>query len=212
MPPPSSGGTGVDVVMGEGMADRCVVQNASDASDASITRKKGRNSEKQQTSRANTELELLKEFAELLADGASTTKALELAEKILMHRKKTTSAADSRIAGELVKEAVKEVLTEYGLTSQSQAKGPIYAAVAMWGMDTGLTRGIHASNAPKVIPARHGREIIVKVGGAGEDILKRAPADTVQALGVATKRKDAAAVRRLPSGDVAITFTESSLW
>ena len=96
MPPPSSGGAGVDVVMGEGMADRRVLQNASDASDASITRKKGRNSEKQQASRANTEPELLKEFAELLADGASATKALELAEKILTHRKKTTSTADGR--------------------------------------------------------------------------------------------------------------------
>ena len=140
MPPPSSGGAGVDVVMGEGMADRHVMQNASNASDESITRKRGRNSKKQQTSRANTEPELLKEFAELLADGASATKALELAEKILTHRKKTTSAADGRTAGELVKEAVKEVLTEYGLTPQSQAKGPTYAAVAMRGMDTGLTR------------------------------------------------------------------------
>jgi hypothetical protein len=67
-------------------------------------------------------------------------------------------------------------------------------------------------NVPKVIPARHGRETIVKVGGAGGDTLKRALADTVQAMGAVTKRKDTAAVRRLPSGDVVITFTGSSLW
>jgi hypothetical protein len=71
---------------------------------------------------------------------------------------------------------------------------------------------MHAPNAPKVIPARHGKEIIVKVGEAGEDILRRTPADTVQALGNTTKR-DAASARRLPSGDVAITFTGSNqLW
>ena len=75
-----------------------------------------------------------------------------------------------------------------------------------------MTRSAHALNTPKVIPARHGKEIIVKVGEAGEDILRRTPADTVQALGNTTKRRDAASARRLPSGDVAITFTGSNQW
>ena len=47
------------------------------------------------------------------------------------------------------------------------------------------------------------REIIVKVGSAGEDILKRAPVNTVQALGVVMKRKNAA-VCQLPTRDIAL--------
>jgi hypothetical protein len=93
-------------------------------SDISITRKKGENGGKQQGNGENTEPELLKEFAELLADGVSTTVTLELAEKILILRKQTMSAADSHIAGELIKGAIKEVLTEYGLAPQSKLKEP----------------------------------------------------------------------------------------
>jgi hypothetical protein len=128
MSPPSSGNTSRDVVMGEDPVDRRIMQ---DPSDTSNTRKKGKNGEKQQGKGKNTEPKLFKEFAELLADGTSATKALELAEKILTFRKQTTSAANSRIAGELIKDAIKEVLTEYRLAPQSQAKGATYAAVAM---------------------------------------------------------------------------------
>jgi len=74
----------------------------------------------------------------------------------------------------------------------------------------GLTHSVHAPNAPKVVPARHRKEIIVKIGKAEGDILRRTPADTVQALGNTTKRRDAASARRLPSGDMAITFTGSN--
>lgn len=47
---------------------------------------------------------------------ASTTKVLELIKKILTLRKETTSIADRHTARELVKKAVKEILTEYRLT------------------------------------------------------------------------------------------------
>lgn len=50
----------------------------------------------------------------------------------------------------------------------------------MLGVATGLTYDIHTPNTPKVILARHEREIIIKAGGAGENKLKRATADTIQ--------------------------------
>ena len=182
--------------------------STSNASKASAT------SKKQRTSRAYTKPELLKEFTGLLADGASATKALGLAEEIFKLRKGAAHATDDCATGELIKRAVKETLAEYGLAPQGQAKGgTTYAAVVMRGLaGAGLMHSMHMPNAPKVIPARHGKEIIVKVGEAGEDILRRTPADTVQALGNTTKRRDAASARRLPSGDIAITFTGSNQW
>jgi hypothetical protein len=187
------------------------------ASNASATGKNGGKGEKRRASRVYTEEELLKEFTGLLADGASAAKALGLAKKIIERREGATHATDDGVTGDLIKRTVKEALAEYGLVPQGQAKGgTTYAAVARQGVaGAGLTRNMHAPNvpnAPKVIPARHGKEIIVKVGEAGEDILRRAPADTVQALGNITKRRDAASARRLPSGDVAITFTGSNQW
>ena len=48
------------------------------ASNASLRTNNGAKVQKQRTSRARTETDLLKDFTELLADGASAAKALEL--------------------------------------------------------------------------------------------------------------------------------------
>ena len=48
------------------------------ASNASLETKNGAKGQKQWTSRARTETDLLKDFTELLADGASAAKVLEL--------------------------------------------------------------------------------------------------------------------------------------
>ena len=127
----------------------------------------------------------------------SAAKALGLAEEIIKCRKGAAHATDDLATRDLIKRAIKETLVECRLAPQGQAKGgTTYAAVAMQGMaGVGLMHTAHVPNVLKVIPARHGKEIIVKVGEAREDILRRTPADTVQVLGNTMKRKDAASVR-----------------
>jgi hypothetical protein len=209
-----SSGAAEDVDMGETPPSSLGRRGTPSASHTSTTSKNGTRGEKQRPSRAHTKPELLKDFIELLADGASTAKALELAEEIMKCRKGAMYATDDRTTENLIKRTIKETLAEYRIAPQGQTKGATtYVAAAMRGMvSMGLTCSAHMLNTPKVILARHGKEIIIKVGEAGEDILRRTPADTVQALRNTTKRRDATSIHRLPSGDVVIIFTGSNQW
>jgi hypothetical protein len=66
--------------------------------------------------------------------------------------------------------------------------------------------GSYAS-ATKAIPSRLTKEIIVRAPDAPEPIVNRSPSETVDAIRRASGRDGAAAARRLPSGDVVVTFT-----
>ena len=57
--------------------------------------------------------------------------------------------------------------------------------------------------ARKVVPARHAREVVIRTKG---NMAPQPPAEVVSKINTALQCSDAVAVRRLPSGDVAVTF------
>jgi len=60
-----------------------------------------------------------------------------------------------------------------------------------------------------VVPARRQREVIIRAPGAAEALTKRSPQQVVSAVNTARNCADAVAARRLPSGDVILTFKEA---
>ena len=64
--------------------------------------------------------------------------------------------------------------------------------------------------AAKPLPTRHDREVIVQAATAPDEFKNRTPAETVQAINLALKLEAAVAWRRLPSGDVAVTFRDKA--
>ncbi|CAJ2503888.1 Uu.00g112820.m01.CDS01 [Anthostomella pinea] len=64
-----------------------------------------------------------------------------------------------------------------------------------------------AINTPKVfVPGRIQREVIIRNSGSIPEMTKRTAIETVQAVNMAIGVQEAVAARRLPSGDVAVTF------
>jgi hypothetical protein len=57
--------------------------------------------------------------------------------------------------------------------------------------------------ARKVVPARHAREVVIRTKG---NMAPQPPAEVVSKINTALRCSDALAVRRLPSGDAAVTF------
>jgi len=57
----------------------------------------------------------------------------------------------------------------------------------------------------KRIPKRLNKEILVR-GSAGPALTRRSPQEIVQAVNRVSKKKGAIAARKLPSGDVIVTF------
>lgn len=58
----------------------------------------------------------------------------------------------------------------------------------------------------KIVPARLNKEILVRGRGMPVDLARRTPQETVQAVNRASAKKGALAARKLPSGDVVVTF------
>ena len=57
-------------------------------------------------------------------------------------------------------------------------------------------------------PSRLARKVLVRGAGQSPSLVKRTPQEIVQAVNTASKNKGAAvAARKLPSGDVVITFS-----
>src|SRR5215831_1974934 len=55
-------------------------------------------------------------------------------------------------------------------------------------------------------PARQAREVLVRGGNLAPSLAKRTPQEIVQAVNTASENKGAVAARKLPSGDVVVTF------
>ena len=55
-------------------------------------------------------------------------------------------------------------------------------------------------------PSRLGREVLVRGAGLSASLAKRTPQEIVQAVNIASSTKGAIAARKLPSGDVVVTF------
>ncbi|CAJ2505083.1 Uu.00g124770.m01.CDS01 [Anthostomella pinea] len=68
-----------------------------------------------------------------------------------------------------------------------------------------------ATNTPKVfVPGRIQREVIIQNSGSIPEMTKRTAVETVQAVNMAIGIQEAVAARRLPSGDVAVTFLDTA--
>ena len=62
----------------------------------------------------------------------------------------------------------------------------------------------------KPVPTRFSREVIIRFEEIQEDVRKRTPAETVQAVNSALRTDAAKAARRLNSSDMVITFNTQS--
>lgn len=60
----------------------------------------------------------------------------------------------------------------------------------------------------KIIPGRLNKEILVR-GSTEPSLTRRSPQEIVQAVNGASRRKGAVAARKLPSGDVIVTFRDA---
>ncbi|KAK8013598.1 hypothetical protein PG991_009191 [Apiospora marii] len=81
-----------------------------------------------------------------------------------------------------------------------------------WAQVASAPRGSDpAAWQPKVIvPARRNREVVIKSVDQSNDIQKRRPADIVQSVNTAIGHSEAIAARKLPSGDIVLTFKDEA--
>ena len=70
-------------------------------------------------------------------------------------------------------------------------------------LTTALTRNV------QIIPERRTRELRIRNEHPTEDLARRSAIEVVAAVNTAIGTNDAVATRRLPSGDVILTFQES---
>ncbi len=61
-----------------------------------------------------------------------------------------------------------------------------------------------------VVPARNAREVIVRAKDATPDIRNRAAKDTLEAINKAIGSDAAVAARKMPSGDIVVTFRDAA--
>jgi hypothetical protein len=83
-------------------------------------------------------------------------------------------------------------------------------AAATWATIAGGALGPQQTVPKKVVPARLSREVLVKAREATPDLAKRNPQEIVQAVNAVSTRKGAVAARKLPSGDVIVTFQDTA--
>jgi len=93
-----------------------------------------------------------------------------------------------------------------GPQTQQQQPPKTWASVA-----AGPTPG---GPAPKMVPARHAHEVVVRApkGGSSPSLAARTPAEVIHAVRTATGRKDAVAARKMKSGDTIITVDGPTKW
>lgn len=131
-------------------------------------------------------------------------------EKTLDNRSSLQGLQDlQRTIAEVVAKEVKKAIAEERKEAAAKAKtaAPTWAAVAQ---GQGSAPGTSPLSAPtKVIPARLGREMLIKGGGMPADLARRTPQEMVQGINAVSEKKGAVAARRLPSGDVVVTFQDT---
>ena len=64
------------------------------------------------------------------------------------------------------------------------------------------------SQPTKTIPQRINREILVRGADMPADLAKRTPAEIIQVINQASAKKGAIVARKLPSGDIVVTFSD----
>ena len=64
------------------------------------------------------------------------------------------------------------------------------------------------SQPTKTIPQRINQEILVRGADILADLAKRTPAEIIQVINQASAKKGAIVARKLPSGDIVVTFSD----
>jgi hypothetical protein len=102
-----------------------------------------------------------------------------------------------------VKEATEGLRREIQeVRKEVQAKGaPASARARTWA-------AVAAGEPTKMIPSRLSKEILVR-GSTAPALIRRSPQEIVQAVNGASEKKGAVAARKLPSGDIIVTFQDT---
>ena len=80
-------------------------------------------------------------------------------------------------------------------------------------MAAGATSGpgpAHSSPPAKAIPQRINRETLIRGANIPAELARRAPIEIIQAVNQASAKKGAIAARKLPSGDIVVTFVDQA--
>lgn len=113
--------------------------------------------------------------------------------------------AIQKVVAEEVKKAlerVKKEIQEVQKDVRQQAKALAVAQARSWAI-------VVAEEPPKkLIPGRLSKEILVR-GSTEPALVRRSPYQIVQAANGSSERKGAVAARKLPSGDVIVTFQDT---
>jgi hypothetical protein len=62
----------------------------------------------------------------------------------------------------------------------------------------------------KIVPNRISKEILIRGRGLPADLARRTPQEIIQAINQVSTKKGAVAARKLPSGDIVVTFQETA--
>src|SRR5512140_3146661 len=108
-----------------------------------------------------------------------------------------TAAHLHKVVTEAVKAAVRP--------NQGATQGRSWATVA-----AGSPTPSQLNQPTKIIPQRINREILVRGTNLAADLAKRTPIETIQAVNQTLAKKGAVAARKLPSGDIVVTFIDPS--
>ena len=103
----------------------------------------------------------------------------------------------------VVIEAVQAAVGANQGTAQGTAQGRSWAIVASGGLGQSLQ-----AQPTRAIPQRANRELLVRGVDLLVDFVKRSPAEIVQAINQALTKQGAITARKLPSGDVVVTFND----
>lgn len=156
-------------------------------------------------------------FAGLEEKGAAQAVARELSQACQALRRATAAANDVGSFPSLpnlrkvIAEEVKAAVAEAQKTAPIPASAPAAPTGRTWAAVAGTTATLAQPAVPKkVVPARLSREVLVKAREAPADLAKRTPQEIVQAVNAVSAKKGAVAARRLPSGDIVVTFQDAA--
>jgi len=89
---------------------------------------------------------------------------------------------------------------------QETQQNPSQPRLATWATVAAAATGSTTLPVKANPPSRLAREVLVRGAGLSASLAKRTPQEIVQAVNTASKTKGAIAARKLPSGDVVVTF------
>lgn len=120
----------------------------------------------------------------------------------------TAGKATETSAGFPSLQSLRKVIAEEVKAAVAGTRSAPAAAAAVPAATTWAAVAGQPAVPKKVVPARLSREVLVKARETTPDLAKRTPQEIVQAVNAVSARKGAVAARKLPSGDVVVTFQD----